>query len=506
MSYDINLTVRPVINVPGGCNNAKTVIFTNYKIMKRLLLLLTLLTGITYSSIAANGYKLQIKFTDIKDSVIYLAHYYAKPLPTIYKTDSTRVDKNGLAVMESKEETLGGIYMILLSDKKTYFEILLNNGDNINMSVTVSQLPLGVRFKNSPENTRFAEYVAYLKDYTEREQKLRDEVSRAKTKDDTNTIAEKGKVLSKELKDYRKNYIAKYPGTLLANIFRSLLLPEIPAGKHYLEDGKTEDTLFGYNYYKDHYWDDFDFTDDRLINTPMYDARLDEYFNKLVLPWPDSVQKEGDMLLAKTRGRKELFKYTLHWVTQYAQTSKVMGMDQAFVYFVENYHMKGDAYWMTSDVLAKYIDRAQKIAPNVIGNIAPDIKMVDINKKQQSLYSVNAKYTLLVFWSPDCGHCQAEIPRVDSVYKATLKSKGVKVYAVRTEGEENKWQEFIKKHDMQDWVNVYDPEHKSNYKAQYDVYGTPVMYLLDEKKIIRGKKLDYSNIDKLIDILEKKDN
>lgn len=473
--------------------------------MKRILFALALLTGFASDLQAANGYTIKLKFTDLKDSMVYLAHYYAKPLPTIYKTDSARLDKNGVCVLQSKEETLGGIYMILLEDKKTYFEFLLNNGDNMSITATAATLPMGLKCKGSPENERFAEYVVFLKNYSIKEQVLIDEIAKAKTRADTNDISARGMELSKSLKDFRKNYVKQYPNTLLTNIFRSLLLPEVPPGKHYLADGKTEDTVFGYNYYKSHYWDEFEFTDDRLINTPVYDSRLDDYFNKLVLPWPDSVQKEGDSLLAKARGRKELFKYTLHWVTQFAQNSKVMGMDQAFVHFVENYHMKGDAYWMTSDVLAKYIDRAQKIAPNVIGNMAPDIKMVDINKKLFSLHEVKSKYTLLIFWSPDCGHCQQEMPRVDSVYKAVLKKRGVKIFAVRTEGEEKQWQNFIDKHDMKDWINVYDPERHSNYKAQYDVYGTPVMYLLDDKKIIRGKKLDYSNIERVIDITEQKD-
>jgi hypothetical protein len=52
-----------------------------------------------------------------------------------------------------------------------------------------------------------------------------------------------------------------------------------------------------------------------------------------------------------------------------------MGMDEVFVYMVENYYMKGDAYWLDNDGLQKYYDRAAKIAPNLIGNLAPEIKM-----------------------------------------------------------------------------------------------------------------------------------
>ena len=92
----------------------------------------------------------------IKDSVVYLVHYYGKPLPAIYKRDSARFDKNGIAEFNSSDATFtGGIYMILLSDRKTYFEFLLNNGDDISITANVSKLPEDVTFKNSPENEQF---------------------------------------------------------------------------------------------------------------------------------------------------------------------------------------------------------------------------------------------------------------------------------------------------------------------------------------------------------------
>jgi hypothetical protein len=98
-----------------------------------------------------------------------------------------------------------------------------------------------------------------------------------------------------------------------------------------------------------------------------------------------------------------------------------------------------------------------------------------------------------------------EVPLIDSVYQAVLKDKGMKVYAVRTEGPVDKWQEFLKKNKLEGWYNVYDPEHTSDYRSKYDVYSTPVIYLLDEKKIIRGKRLDHSNILSVVEMLEKKE-
>ncbi len=474
--------------------------------MKHFLFVL-LLSGFSGFVWAADGYKIKLKFTDITltGQKVYIAHYYAKPLPTIYKSDSVVVDDKGWANFKTNQKFVGGIYIFLLGDMKTYFEFLLDNGADFEVTAVSGTLPFGVSYKNSPENERFQDYVVYLKKYSGIQESLQIQLNKAKTRDDSAAVFAKANTVSKELKNYRAEYAAKYPKTLLANIFGALYTPEAPA-KLYKEDGRTTDSNAVFQYYKNHYWDNFSFTDDRLINTPIYDAKLETYFNSLVEPNPDSVQKEGDRLLALTPKRTEMFKYTLHWLTQFSKDSKVMGMDQAFVYFVENYHMKGDAFWMDADLLSKYIEKARKTAPNVIGNVAPDIRMVDWNKREYSLLqNVKAKYTLLVFWSPDCGACQKEVPQIDSLYRKVLKNKGVAVFAVRTEGEEKQWKDFIEKHNIKDWINVYDPEHKSNYRSMYDVYGTPSLYLLDENKIIRGKKLDHTNITSVIEMLEAKE-
>ncbi len=474
--------------------------------MKRITLIsLLLIAGLSQNLFARDGYHISVKFTDMKDTMVFLAHYFGEPLPKIYKADSARFDKNGVAVMDSKEKVLGGIYIILLDDKKTYFEFLLNNGDDMTITATAEKLPTGIKFKGSPENDKFMEYVGFLKDFGEKQQALQKQFEAAKTKDDTATVRAKSVEESKKLTNYRRDYIKSNPNTMLSSIFKSLEVPQVPEGKHYLADGTTVDSNFAYNYYKKHYWDDFNFQDDRLIHTPIYNGKLDEYINKMTLPWPDSMEHEADWLLKQTKGTTELFKYTLWWMTHNVENSKIMGMDEVFVYLVENYYMKGDATWLTNEELQKYTERASKIAPNVIGNVAPEVKLKEISTgKEVSMLGVKSKYTLLIFWSPGCGHCITEMPIIDSAYKASWKAKGVKIYSVITE-EEKKLDDFIKKNKLDGWIITSDPEHTGDFRSKYDVYSTPTIYLLDEKKIIRGKRLDHTNIGTIIDFLDKKE-
>jgi len=472
---------------------------------KFTLITLLLLAALAQQSYAKDGYKIHLKFTDVKDTILYLAHYYAKPLPNqIYKADSGKVNSKGELFLKSDSAIVGGIYILLLSDHKTYFEFLLDNGDDITITLSVTKAD-DMNFKNSKSNDDFMAYEKFLKVFGARQQSIQSELSVAHTAADTEAVRKKLKESGKDLITYRRNYITKNPNTLLASIFKELEIPEVPEGKHYNADGK-EDSAFAYHYYKDHYWDGFNFQDDRLIHTPILDTKLEEYFKSLVYPVPDSVQKEADMLLAKAKGTKEIFKYILWFTEHYAQDSKVMGMDAAAVYLIENYYMKGYATWLKQDDLQKYIDWARKTAPNVIGNMGMDISMPDINGVEKSVYDIKSKYTMLVFWSPDCGHCQREIPELDSVYNAVLKKKGVKVYAVRADGEESKWKEFIKKNKLEDWINVQDTDHThQDFRKNYNIYMTPVIYILDEKKIIQGKQLDHTNVADVIEMLERRE-
>ena len=474
--------------------------------MKRITLLSTLLfLCFALQSTARPGYKIKLKIPDVKDSMVFLSHYYGKPLPTIYKRDSARF-KNGVAEFNSTDSTfVGGIYMMLLSDKKTYFEFLLSGNDDITITASISKLPEGVKFKNSPENERFQAYVDFLKGYGQGQEALKKELAASKTAADSAAVRTKAGKTSKDLINYRRDYVSKNPNTLLANIFNALEVPQVPEGEHFLADGKTKDSAFAYNYYKAHFWDGFNYQDDRLIHTPLLDGKLEEYMTKLVLPYPDSMEHEADVLLKKAKGTKDLFKYTLWWLTRNVENSKVMGMDEVFVYLVENYYMKGEAFWLTNDELQKYIDRGQKIAPNVIGNIAPEVKQQNvITKKEESMIGIKSPYTLLVFYSPDCGHCQHELPLIDSVYEAALKAKGVKVYTLSTEGDEKKITDFITSHKLEKWTNTWDPEHTGDWRGKYDVYSTPTIYLMDDKKIIRGKRLDHTNILSVIEMQERK--
>jgi thiol-disulfide isomerase/thioredoxin len=124
----------------------------------------------------------------------------------------------------------------------------------------------------------------------------------------------------------------------------------------------------------------------------------------------------------------------------------------------------------------------------------------------KTLYQVNAKYTVLVFWAVDCDHCQKEIPLLQENLKQLKGKVDVKVFAVQTKDDLfEDWRKFIIEKKLE-FINVFDPVHLNNTKEKFDITSTPVIYLLDKDKRIKGKKLSADQTVEIIKNLEKIQN
>jgi thiol-disulfide isomerase/thioredoxin len=190
-----------------------------------------------------------------------------------------------------------------------------------------------------------------------------------------------------------------------------------------------------------------------------------------------------------------------------------MGQDAVFVHLFEKYINAGRAPFFTPQY-REFIDkRAYSLMANLIGKPAADLKLIDTTGKQHSLYDIQAPYTVVVFWDPTCGHCKEVVPKVDSIYKAKWAKMNIKIYGVKVDGSKEDWIKFIREHDLKNWEHVYqsttqhDEEIKAgrpNFRQLYDVYSTPMLYLLDKDKKILAKKLTYLQIDDVINVKTRK--
>ncbi len=178
-------------------------------------------------------------------------------------------------------------------------------------------------------------------------------------------------------------------------------------------------------------------------------------------------------------------------------------MDAALVAIADRYYLSGEAFWAESKFLDELRENVQKIKPTIIGNIAPDLKLGSFDNQYFRLHEVNSRFTLLVFWETDCGHCQKDIPQLHKIWEDKLKSD-TKVFCVYTQTKTTEWQKFVEDNAMENWINVYDPRNSSNFRTVYNINTTPQIFILDSNKKIVAKKIGVDQVADIIDYLRTK--
>ena len=449
-----------------------------------------LLVGLTSLSQGVRAQPCQIKVTldGLKDTNLYLANYYGSK---ILRVDSARIDKTGTAIFKNKEARSQGIYLIYLN-KDNYFDFLL--GADQQFSIRTSFGPQAKRiFQGAAETETFQQYQEFLSVQRIRQQKLQKELEAHKNNPDSvKIISPEIDELNQEMENYWEKKSSEYKGTFLADFLRSMIYPH-PTPFNPPADCKNPDSLkwvMNYNFNKDHYWDNFNFSQPAMIRTPLIDSRLDNYFKNTLLQIPDSFLQPTFELIEKAKANEEMYRYISLQRLNAAVTSEVMGMDKLFVEIAERYFLNGKATWLDTAAIAKVKEKVRVTKPNLIGNLAPELKLPDSEGNYYSLRQMNAKYTILLFWEPNCSHCKKAVPQLYKDLYLPLKDKGIDIYAVCTQNKKEDWLKAISEYKIYDWTNVWDPSVTSNFRYLYDIFSTPVIYILDPSKHIIAKRLD----------------
>ncbi|MCB9336049.1 MAG: redoxin domain-containing protein [Flavobacteriales bacterium] len=468
--------------------------------MKKLLVTL-LISAISFSVSAADGYKIKFKIKGLKDTICYMGKYIGNKQ---YYQDTAKVDHNGVCIFEGKESLPGGVYTLIFNNAQL-FEFIVNESV-IEIETDTSNFK-NIVVKKSEENRLNFERLFFLSDKQKEIQDIQAKLKDKKTTEQEITeLKEQINTINTEIKDFQLNIIEKYPTMFISSMLRAMKEPDIP---DFAEEKNDSITRYKQYYYiKNHYWDDFDFKDDRLVRTPVYHNKLDRYLNKIIFQQHDSINKAVDWIIQQMDPTSELFKYTVIYVTNTFERSKIMGMDAVFVHMAKNYYTHELAFWVDSAQVEKIQDRAKTLDPLLVGKTAPNLKLLDTaHVNWVNMHKLEAEFVVLVFWDPECGHCKKEMPKLAQYYE-TIRDQGVLVYAVSSDHNEA-WKKFIRDNKM-DFINVAVPQEvykdqqkvneyvlggltdlaSLNYSATYDIYSTPQVYLLDKDKTIVGKKLD----------------
>ena len=429
---------------------------------------------------AAPAYEIKIKLKDLPDTTFYLANYYAK---NQYYKDTARSNSKGLLVFTGEDELEEGMYALVLGNRKIFDFFIIEKFFELETDTVNTQQNMQV--KGSKENELFFSYINYLKSKETEVKPIQKAL-----KDGNDKEKEEAKLalanVDSEVDSFQRNFVETNKDMFVAKFLWAMIDVDVPEAP--VDENGESDPAFQYDYFKAHYFDHIDFSDGRYLRTPIYHQKLSEYIQKYSYQIPDSLYKSIDFVVNKSRANDELFRYTVSWITNTYEKSKIMGMDGIFVHMAELYYLTDDVDWVDSTQKAKIEERYKKTKPLLLGKIAPNIVLADTAEETwYNLHKIDAKYTLVYIWSPTCGHCKKVTPKMHELY-LKYKKYGFEVFAVGTEFENVEWKKYIKTHNLT-WLNVSDsPDNPNNikdfplnFRNNYDVFSTPKIYLLDKE-------------------------
>lgn len=469
--------------------------------MRRILFgLIFLITSLGVASQEKNGYQISFTINGLRDSTVFLAYHLGDKQ---YILDTIKLDASGSAQVSGREALQQGIYMIVLPGKR-FFEILMPEDQHFSFTCSFNDPFSTLSFSGSTENTSFLEYQKNWGKMQQRASAISRRLQNNKQNNDSvKILSEAQKSQEEKMKSYLKGVISDNKSNLLSVLVKAMLPVDLPPVIVPLNAPNPDSLRWILTYLnnKDHFFDNIDLTDERLIRTPILQSRLNTFFTNVVIQAPDSINKEIERVIKRSERNYKMFQFASVWLFNHFRESEIMGHDGVIVKLADDIYLSGKADWVSKEFKDDLRKQVELIRPNLIGRRAADLVMDSHRGVFVSLFDIEADFTVLYFWEPDCGHCNVSTPKLRTFYE-TAREAGVEVFTVCTSSDRAKWSKYIEENKLV-WINGWDPQRRTRFDFFYNVQSTPLIYILDRNKTIIAKKIPAEDVGPFIESYRK---
>lgn len=221
------------------------------------------------------------------------------------------------------------------------------------------------------------------------------------------------------------------------------------------------------------------------------------------------ITKEIDTFFEDSKDNPDFFHELFYTLYQYLRTSTAYPLQQGAAYLANKYIASMPELWETVTFTDKgetsgSVIRADFKSPqdfidqtalavlmfyrNPLDKPVTDMELRTPKNKKMRIYDVpEAEYTVLYFYSMDCGLCNAVTEELGKMYRQYSPSE-VQFIAVYT-GRDRSWKKYIKENDP-GWINLWDQKRTSGMFDKYDLMDVPAIYLLDSEKKTVAKDIN----------------
>lgn len=458
----------------------------------RTYLLLVLAVFGLCSAAYSQGYHIEATIKGMRDSSFVIGHYNRNASQFVPK-DTAKADANGKVVFEGKTALPGGLYVILFPGNQKMIELIYSGKENnIALEADTADVNTSIKISGSKENQLFYDYRKELAKGSKEIEVL--------GKQSTPEAQARIRTIQEGFGTYRKKLLSENAGSFTSQLLRMSADPEIPAAPK-LANGKT-DSMWVFNYYKAHYWDAFDFSDPRIMNTPFLEPKMERYFKNLVVQVPDSIIKDADLIVKKVSVNKDVKAWTVYYITNQYENPKTVGTEAVWVHMANKYYLSGEM-GISEDVKKRIAEKVATMKDLLVNKTFPALTLTDPTGKKVSVQTIDANYTVLFFFAPTCGHCKEASPVLKAFYDKN-KANGIKVMAISTEHNIEEWKSFVKTYHLEELINGYDALNQIDFNRKFDVVTTPTIYILDKNKKIIARKMPVEQLEDFLNYYQNK--
>lgn len=277
----------------------------------------------------------------------------------------------------------------------------------------------------------------------------------------------------------------------------TFVLPDMPSD--------LTDTDARAEYLVMHYWDKFDFDDEKLISMPeVTEQAFVDYINILYYVPFAKAEESLKFTLSRAEQNSKMYEYFGTLFEKYYYEANSPFMNEEF-YIPVLKELVSSKLLNDSDK-SRYSFQLDMSMKNRVGSSATDFTFTLSSGVSRKLSSVKSEYLILMFSNPDCSTCAA-------VTDAMLKSEVLnKVYAMNNTTRTmittlnvypfediDEWEAQLPSLPS-NWINAYDKGMTITKQKLYDIKATPTIYLLDSNKKIILKDTTLETIESFFEI------
>ena len=439
----------------------------NIQHFPRLLFLVSviLLPLAAFSQVSSKGYEIRFKPQNVNDKQLYLVGIYGnRP----WVVDSAKNAKNQYVLKNSKQNLPAGFYTIQSQSGAVLVEFIIDQ----TRKFAIEETEKGFVFINSDENVVFQQFKKDL-------------------------------WAENDLRFYYETAPESLLGIFVLAQYIPVSIPEFFWGSH---EGREAAAQKYYQYIINHYFDNVDFKDIRLMHTPL-EVDLKEFFVESLYPQTaenviQSIENLFNRMLdenptpAQLDVRDFYLKKLIHLYMNLDPK-----FDTVFVYLIDNYvaNLAQSQFIADSEinVFKRIADRKRR---TLVGHTVPVFVSYTRDHHAISTADMPSKYTVLWFWDPDCTHCLDDTPKFYDFYLKYHNLYNFEVISCSVTEDYDRWIAFIDEHHL-DWFNTSYAIDEPNYDAVefFNFADTPAVFIIDKQHKIVARQF---SLDDLFEVFE----